>query len=86
MKVKKISFPTPLEYIENIDDDNIDVFVELDDEYTYVFVVATYKNIGSQMNEAIDNPLISPCFKIVTKDNSRIKFSNLISLLTLIFL
>jgi len=29
MKVKKISFPTPLEYIEDIYDDNIDVFVGL---------------------------------------------------------
>ena len=29
MLVKSISFPTPLEYIEDIEDDNIDVFVEL---------------------------------------------------------
>ncbi len=29
MLIKKISFPSTLKYIENICDDNLDVFVEL---------------------------------------------------------
>lgn len=49
MLVKKIIFPTPLESVEDIENDNIDVFVELDDGYTYTVVVATYKNIAALM-------------------------------------
>ena len=51
MVVKRITFPTQLEDIKDIDDDNIDVFVELDDGYIYTVVVATYKNIVTQMDE-----------------------------------
>ena len=51
MIVKKIIFPTQLKDIKDIDDDNIDVFVELDDGYSYTVVVATYKNIVSQMDK-----------------------------------
>jgi hypothetical protein len=50
MEVKKISFPTQLKDIKDIDDDNIDVFVELDDGYIYTVVIATYKNLLSQMD------------------------------------
>ena len=45
MLIKSISFPTPLEDIKDIEDDNIDVFVELEDGYTHTVVVATSKNI-----------------------------------------
>jgi hypothetical protein len=53
MLVKKISFvhPNVLEEIPNIEDHNIDVFVELEDGYEYVVVVATCNNILSLMDK-----------------------------------
>lgn len=45
MLVKKISFPSPLEYIENLGNDNLDVFVELEDDSEYCVIVGTPKNI-----------------------------------------
>ena len=41
MLIKSISFPTYLEDITDIENSNIDVFVELEDAYTYTVVVAT---------------------------------------------
>lgn len=49
MLVKSISFPTYLEDIMDIENSNIDVFVELEDGYTYTVVVATAKNLESLM-------------------------------------
>ena len=51
MKIKKISFPTSLKDIEDIKDDNIDVFVELENSYVYTVVIATAKNIESLMDK-----------------------------------
>ena len=51
MLVKNISFVSPLEDVLDIEDDNIDVFVQLEDGYTYTVVVATAKNIVSLMNK-----------------------------------
>jgi hypothetical protein len=51
MVVKSISFPTYLEDITDIGNSNIDVFVELEDGYTYTVVVATAKNIESLMDK-----------------------------------
>jgi hypothetical protein len=51
MLVKSISFPTYLEDITDIENNNIDVFVELEDGYTYTVVVATVKNIESLMDK-----------------------------------
>jgi hypothetical protein len=48
--VVTIRFPTYLEDITDIEDDNIDVFVELDDGYIYNVVVATAKNIEYLMD------------------------------------
>lgn len=47
MLVKKISFVRPnlLEKIPDIEDYNIDVFVELEDGYTYTVVIATACNL-----------------------------------------
>ena len=57
MLVKKISFvrPTLLEEIPDIEDYNLDVFVELEDGYTYTLVIATAKNIVSLMNKEKTN-------------------------------
>jgi len=49
--IKSISFPTYLEDITDIENSNIDVFVELEDAYTYTVVVATAKNIESLMDK-----------------------------------
>ena len=51
MLIKSISFPTYLEDITDIENSNIDVFVELEDSYTYTVVVATAKNIESLMDK-----------------------------------
>ncbi|WP_214481729.1 hypothetical protein [Bacillus sp. SM2101] len=55
MKIKNIEFPTALEKVKDIEDDNIDVFVELEDGMTYTLVVATPKNL---LNKWTRNKLI----------------------------
>jgi len=39
MLIKNISFPTYLEDIMDIENSNIDVFVELEDTYNYTFIL-----------------------------------------------
>jgi hypothetical protein len=51
MLIKSISFPTYLEDITDIENSNINVFVELEDAYRYTVVVATAKNIESLMDK-----------------------------------
>ncbi len=41
MEVLKISYPTSLDKIEDVIDNNIDVFIELDDRRNYTIVVST---------------------------------------------
>lgn len=50
MDIIRVEFPTPLSEIKDIEDDNIDVFIELDDGMTYTLVVATPKNLDTLMN------------------------------------
>lgn len=49
MKINKIEFPTSILKIQNIKDDNIDIFVELDDGFTYTLVACTPKNFETLM-------------------------------------
>jgi hypothetical protein len=49
--INKISFPTPLSEIRYTENDNIDVFVELEDGYTYTLVLITPQNILHLMNQ-----------------------------------
>jgi len=53
MLVKKISFVRPnlLEEIPDIEDYNVDVFVELENGCTYIVVLATAKNIVALMDK-----------------------------------
>ena len=51
MLIKSISFPTFLENITDIENSNIDVFIELEDASTYTLVVATAKNIEYLMDK-----------------------------------
>lgn len=54
MLVKKISFPSPLKYTEDIYDDNLDVFVELEDGSDYIVIVGTPKK-NFDVNEPTRN-------------------------------
>jgi len=45
MKISHIKYPTPISAIKDIENDNIDVFVELEDGITCTVVVATPKNL-----------------------------------------
>ena len=55
MKVVKIEYPTALSKIKDIRNDNIDVFVELEDGTEYVVVVSTPQNFNWYMDkESID--------------------------------
>ena len=45
MLIKSISFLTYLEDITDIENSNIDVFIELKNAYTYTVFIATAKNI-----------------------------------------
>ncbi len=49
MKINKISFLTSLLQVNNSKDDNIGIFVELDDGFTYSLVVCTPKNLETLM-------------------------------------
>ena len=54
MEIKKISYPTSLDNIDNQGDD-IDIFVELDDGMVYTMTVSTPKNYYKYMDkEGID--------------------------------
>lgn len=44
MNIKNIKYPTPLTDVKDIENDNIDIFVETDDGMSYTFVVTTPKN------------------------------------------
>ena len=55
MRVKKISFPISLEDVENIYDDNIDVFVDLENGRSYTVIVGTYQNVLSLLNQENSN-------------------------------
>ncbi len=75
MKIVKISFPTDLSSIKDIDDANIDVFVETDDGMNYTFIVTTPKNYYWYMDkEGIDYiPASSPdiIVRSLTEENIR---------------
>lgn len=67
MNIKKIEYPTSLSEIKDITNDNIDVFVELEDGSTYVLVVATPKNLYWCMeNENVD--FLCGCPQIIVKE------------------
>ena len=51
MIINKISYPTPLSNVRCVENDNIDVFVELEDGYTYTLVLITPQNIKHLMEK-----------------------------------
>lgn len=74
-KIVRIEFSKALSHIQDIENDNINVFVELDDGYTYNLVVSTPKNLLWYMDkEGIDFIPASPPDIIVrslTEENIR---------------
>lgn len=72
MRVKKIEYPTPLSQVKDIENDNIDVFVELENGEEYVVVVSTPQNYYWYMEkEGIDYYCGCPeiIVKKITEDN-----------------
>lgn len=68
MKLKEIFYPTPLDEIQDIYNDNIDVIIRLENNQSFALVVATPENLITLMKN--DNqPYISPGlpFAIVEK-------------------
>ena len=55
MKVKEISFSIPLKDVEDIYNDNIDVFVDLEISRSYTVIVGTYQNVLSFLNQENSN-------------------------------
>lgn len=51
LEIKNIIFPTPLDEIKDINNDNVDVFVELEDGNTYTLVFITLANILHLMEQ-----------------------------------
>lgn len=51
MKIKKITYPTPLEKVSNIYNDNIDVFIEMEDGKNYTLTVCTPEFYFSYMKK-----------------------------------
>lgn len=60
MKIKNINFATDLKNVRNIENDNIDIWVELENDYTYVLTVATPKNLEYLMDKEQMN-YFGPC-------------------------
>ena len=76
MEIKKIWYPTRLETLPDIYNDNIDVHVSLDDEFCddhdrfcYVLVVGTPQNLSELMDQWETDffPPVDPPFIIVRK-------------------
>ncbi|MGE7113095.1 hypothetical protein [Lysinibacillus sp. NPDC047702] len=51
MKITNIEYPTALSQVTDIKDDNIDIFVKLDDGFSYTLVVCTPKNLETLMEK-----------------------------------
>lgn len=67
MEIVKISYPTPLEQVKDIYNDNIDVFIELDDGFCYNMLVVTPQNLSWLMEEEDMNYLPAGVPYIVVK-------------------
>ena len=75
MRVKNITYPSPLLEVKDIENGNIDVFVETDDGMTYTFVVTTPNNYYWYMDkEGLDYIPASPpdiIVRTLTDENIR---------------
>lgn len=75
MRVISISYPTPLSEIKDVDNDNVDVFVELENGMELTLVVATPKNLDWYINRNGDGFLEAGppdiIVRSITHDNIR---------------
>ena len=75
MRINNIKYPTSLSTVKDIENGNIDVFVELEDGITYTVVVSTPPNLIWYMDkEEMDYITPSPPLVMVrtlTEDNIR---------------
>ncbi|MGG3835839.1 hypothetical protein ABEV00_02295 [Paenibacillus thiaminolyticus] len=82
MRIIDIQYPTSLDKIKDIQNDNIDVFVTLEDGMTYTLVVTTPKNYYWYMeNEGLDFVPASPpdiIVKELTEENIRKALENFV--------
>lgn len=67
MEIKRIEYPVSLSNIENIENDNIDIFVELDDGFHYNLLVVTPQNLSYLMEKEGTNYLPAGALFIVVK-------------------
>ncbi|AOT69949.1 hypothetical protein [Geosporobacter ferrireducens] len=67
MKINKIDYPVPLSNIADIENDNIDVFIELDDGFQYNMLVVTPQNLNWLMDKENMNYLPAGVPFIVVK-------------------
>ncbi|WP_310551900.1 hypothetical protein [Paenibacillus glufosinatiresistens] len=70
MKVLKITYPTDLTTISDKENDNIDVFVELEDGSNITLVVGTPKNLIFQMESNRLEYITAPNLDIIVKSLS----------------
>lgn len=76
MKIKNIEWPMYFDEIVNIDDDYIDIFVELDDGFTYTMEVATCKWYYTYMDTYETNYLPYSPPKIIVKNLTKENIAN----------
>lgn len=80
MKVSKIEYPTALSKIADIDNHNVDVFIELEDGTHITVVVSTPDNLRSYMDKENLNfiPATQPdiIVKSLTEDNIKQAIDN----------
>lgn len=80
MQIIKIYYPVPLSNIVDIENDNIDVFIELDDGFQYNMLVATPQNLICLMDKENMNylPAGGPFIvvKTLTEENIRNAIEN----------
>ncbi|MNI28352.1 hypothetical protein D3C73_821260 [compost metagenome] len=67
MNIVKLSYPTPLSNIVDIQNDNIDVFIELEDGTNITIVVSTPLNLLQQMNNENVNFILAPQADIIVR-------------------
>lgn len=65
MKIRKITYPTSLEKISDIFNDNIDVFVEMEDGKNYTLTVCTPEYYISKMKKEKLNFVPAGCPDII---------------------
>lgn len=68
MKIKRVTYPTSLEKICDIFNDNIDVFVELEDGKSYTLTVCTPEFYKSYMEKENLNFIPAGCPDVIIKE------------------